>query len=112
LYEGLANVLLLPPNDSRETSVSIGDIAVLGKDHIPGEKSHLTQSQILASYNGKCFRTIILSSRYPRAYFLSEIEIPKGTSRGDQTLAIEFYKYVDKESVEKIGEAYRAIQIR
>ena len=113
-YSGLANILILPVKDRENMNVNISDFTILGKDYKPGEDFYLTQDQVISSYNGKCFKTLELRSKYSNGYFLGEVEIPKETSIGNNVLAIEFYKFVDPKSktVEKIGEAYKIIQIK
>ena len=114
LYSGLANILMLPVKDQKNMNVNISDFTILGKDYKPGKEFHLTQDQVFSSYNGKCFKTLDLRSKYSNGYFLGEVEIPKRISIGNNILAIEFYKFVDPEAktVEKIGEAYKIIQIK
>jgi hypothetical protein len=111
LYSGFANILLLPP-EAREGIVKSGEVRILGKDYKPGEEPGITREQVISSYEDKLVATLEFDSEFPAGYFIENFTMPGNSERGTQILAIEFYSFTDSQSVDKIGEAYKVIQIK
>jgi len=118
-YRGFANFVLLPPMEKGMRSfvdTTLPDVTHLGKpgEFDPGKNLYLTKEQVVATFGNKSIGALDLTPSHPRGYFVAEIKIPEWASRGDMTLGAEFYRYVDleAETVDKIGEAYKDIQIK
>ena len=111
LYSGFANILLLPP-EAREGIVKSGEVRILGKDYKPGKEPGITREQVILSYEDKLVATLELDSEFPAGYFIENFAMPGNSERGTQILAMEFFSFTDSQSVDKIGEAYKVIQVK